>query len=777
MALDSSHAQMVSLIWSIADDVLRDVFVRGQYRDVILPMVVLRRLDALLEPTKEAVEEEFSYQTREKFTDTGALMEAAGQNYYNTSKWTLGRLKSQATGDKEALHNNFIEYLNGFSPNVGEVLKSFDFYAKARKLTDRDRLLAIIERITDTYLNLTDKPQSDPDGLIIPALTNIGMGGIFEELLRRFNEENNEEAGEHFTPRDVIALLCDLVFSPIKDDLPKIITLYDPACGSGGMLTEGHDYLIDLGVDPSAIRLNGNEVNPETFAICKSDLIIKGVDPEGIHLDNTLVPEDTRIGKQFGFMLTNPPYGKSWGEDKKKMFDEKTLLDERFYVPLPNYIGVVENNASVPRVSDGQMLFMMELVDKMKSLQLQPQGSRAASIHNGSSLFTGDAGSGESNIRRFLVENDMVDAIIQLPNNIFYNTGISTYCWVLTNFKQPQRCGKVQLIDASQASETLRKNQGQRNCEITQTMRGHIIKAYLNFMECEASTDFPVTSKIFDNDDFRYFSVTVLRPLRLRSQMNYEKAEELLFDKGNRELSGWLYDSYGSRVFEGLNDNIMEIREYLQSNDIKLTDKKLRELIDPNKWKSRRALSEIAVRLTDKIGQEVFMDYALFTDRLTTVVSELGILIDKTGLKTIARTMSEADPEAAPVVDKTVKIKSKDIELLTETFNVKPEDLPYYGYYPSGKGSFIHYESDTSLSDKEEVPVSNAVLDYFKREVEPYVSDAWIDLPKTLIGCEISFNKYFYKPAPLRTLAENQQELVTLEKESSRLLVSLLNLG
>ncbi len=777
MALDSSHAQMVSLIWSIADDVLRDVFVRGQYRDVILPMVVLRRLDALLEPTKEAVEEEFSYQTREKFTDTGALMEAAGQNYYNTSKWTLGRLKSQATGDKEALHNNFIEYLNGFSPNVGEVLKSFDFYAKARKLTDRDRLLAIIERITDPYLNLTDKPQSDPDGLIIPALTNIGMGGIFEELLRRFNEENNEEAGEHFTPRDVIALLCDLVFSPIKDDLPKIITLYDPACGSGGMLTEGHDYLIDLGVDPSAIRLNGNEVNPETFAICKSDLIIKGVDPEGIHLDNTLVPEDTRIGKQFGFMLTNPPYGKSWGEDKKKMFDEKTLLDERFYVPLPNYIGVVENNASVPRVSDGQMLFMMELVDKMKSLQLQPQGSRAASIHNGSSLFTGDAGSGESNIRRFLVENDMVDAIIQLPNNIFYNTGISTYCWVLTNFKQPQRCGKVQLIDASQASETLRKNQGQRNCEITQTMRGHIIKAYLNFMECEASTDFPVTSKIFDNDDFRYFSVTVLRPLRLRSQMNYEKAEELLFDKGNRELSGWLYDSYGSRVFEGLNDNIMEIREYLQSNDIKLTDKKLRELIDPNKWKSRRALSEIAVRLTDKIGQEVFMDYALFTDRLTTVVSELGILIDKTGLKTIARTMSEADPEAAPVVDKTVKIKSKDIELLTETFNVKPEDLPYYGYYPSGKGSFIHYESDTSLSNKEEVPVSNAVLDYFKREVEPYVSDAWIDLPKTLIGCEISFNKYFYKPAPLRTLAENQQELVTLEKESSRLLVSLLNLG
>lgn len=776
MALDSSHAQMVSMIWSIADDILRDVFVRGQYRDVILPMVVLRRLDALLEPTKEAVEEEYAYQTKEKFTDTGALMEAAGQNYYNTSKWTLSRLKSQATGDKDTLHNNFIEYLNGFSPNVGEVLKSFDFYAKARKLTDRDRLLAIIERITDPYLNLTDKPKEDPDGLIMPALTNIGMGGIFEELLRRFNEENNEEAGEHFTPRDVIALLCDLVFSPIKDDLPKIITLYDPACGSGGMLTEGHEYLVKLGVDPSAIRLNGNEVNPETFAICKSDLIIKGVDPEGIHLDNTLVPEDTRTGKQFGFMLTNPPYGKSWSEDKKKMFDEKTLLDERFYVPLPNYIDEIENNASVPRVSDGQLLFMMELVDKMKSLQLQPQGSRAASIHNGSSLFTGDAGSGESNIRRFLVENDMVDAIIQLPNNIFYNTGISTYCWVLTNYKQPERRGKIQLIDASKASEPLRKNQGQRNCEITKTMRGHIMRAYLGFMECEATDEFPVTSKIFSNDDFRYYSVSVLRPLRLRSQMNYEKAEELLFDKGNRELSGWLYDSYGNRIFEGLADNIMEIREYLQNNDIKLTDKKLKELIDPAKWQSRRELSEAAVKLTEKIGNEVFMDYALFIEKLEKAVAELELKLDKAGMKTIARTMSETDPDAAPVVDKTVKAKSKDIEQLLDTYDVKPEDLHYYGYYPAAKGTYIHYESDTSLSDKEEVSVSENILDYFKREVEPYVADAWIDLPKTLIGCEISFNKYFYKPAPLRTLAENQQELVALERESSQLLASLLKL-
>lgn len=774
--MDSSHAQMVSLIWNIADDVLRDVFVRGQYRDVILPMVVLRRLDALLEPTKAAVEEEYAYQIKEGIKDEDGLKEASGQNFYNTSKWTLSRLKSQATGDKEVLLTNFIEYLNGFSTNVHEVLKSFDFYNKAKKLTDRDRLLAIIERVTDPYLNLTDKPQRDPDGLIIPALTNIGMGQVFEELLRRFNEENNEDAGEHFTPRDVIALLCDLVFAPIMHDLPKIITIYDPACGSGGMLTEGYEYLVKNGVDPTAIRLNGNEVNPETFAICKSDLIIKGVDPDGIHLDNTLVPDDTRSGKQFGFMLTNPPYGKSWSEDKKKMFNEKELIDERFYVALPNLVGDVVNLASVPRVSDGQMLFMMELVDKMKALQLQPQGSRAASIHNGSSLFTGDAGSGESNIRRFLVENDMVEAIIQLPNNIFYNTGISTYCWVLTNYKREERRSKIQLIDASQASEPLRKNQGNRNCEITEKMRGFIMEAYNDFAEREATDEFPVASKIFDNDDFRFYSVSVLRPLRLRSQMDFSKAEDLLYDKANRDLSSWLYDSYGSRVFENLADNIMEIREYLQSNDIKLTDKKLKELIDPKKWQDRRALADAAEKLCNEIGTETFMDYSVFIDRLESACDRLNLKLSKADLKTIARAMSDTDSEAAPVVDKIVKAKSKDIETLLNVYEVTADQLPYYGYYPSGKGSYVHYESDTTLSDKEDVSVRENILDYFKREVEPYVSDAWIDLPKTVIGCEISFNKYFYRPEPLRTLVDNHEELVALERESHNLLQSLLNI-
>lgn len=458
------------------------------------------------------------------------------------------------------------------------------------------------------------------------------------------------------------------------------------------------------------------------------------------------------------------------------MFNEKELIDERFYVTLLNLEGDVVNLASVPRVSDGQMLFMMELVDKMKCLQSQPQGSRAASIHNGSSLFTGDAGSGESNIRRFLVENDMVEAIIQLPNNIFYNTGISTYCWVLTNFKSENRRGKVQLIDASQASEPLRKNQGNRNCEITGKMRVFIMQAYNDFAECEATDDFPVSSKIFDNDDFRFYSVSVLRPLRLRSQMNFSKAEELLYDKGNRDISGWFYDSYGSRVFEGLADNVMEIREYLQTNDIKLTDKKLKELIDPKKWQDRRALADAAGKLCNEIGSETFMDYAVFTKRLESACDKLGMKLSKAELKTIARAMSETDPEAVPVIDKIVKAKSKDIETLLNTYGVPADRLSYYGYYPQGKGSYVHYESDTSLSDKEDVPVSEDILEYFKREVEPYVADAWIELPKTAIGCEISFNKYFYRPVPLRTLAENHEELVALERESHGLLQSLLNI-
>lgn len=774
MRMDSSHSQMVSLIWNIADDVLRDVFLRGQYRDVILPMVVLRRLDTLLEPTKEEVEEEIKDNGGLEGLDEGILKDITGLTYFNTSKWTLNRLKSQATDNNDILYSNFVEYLNGYSENVRDVLKNFEYYNKARKLADNDRLLSIIERITDPRINLTDKDATDPDGLLLPALTNVGMGTVFEELLRRFNEENNEEAGEHFTPRDAISLLAHLIFEPVKDDLPKIITLYDPACGSGGMLTEGREYLMGIGIKSSAIQLSGTEINPETYAICKSDLIIKGVDPSGMHLGNTIT-ENNFANKSFGYMLTNPPYGKSWKTDKEKIYHDKALLDHRFELSLTNFAGEEEVLDSTPRTSDGQLLFILEEVDKMKPLEYQPQGSRIASIHNGSSLFTGDAGSGESNIRRFLIENDLVDAIIQLPNNIFYNTGISTYVWILTNKKAHERIGKVQLIDASQAFEKLRKNQGSRNCTISEQYRDAILKVYMDFVPQEATDEQKVASKIFDGDDFRYYNVTIERPLRLRSQFNALKIDEMLYDSSDLEMSKWLYQTYGERVFSGLDAEVPAIKEYLNENEIKMTDKKLTKLISVKAWEDRRTLQNAAKALMKSIGTEVFMDYNVFSERVASTAKTLKLDVKATDIKSIARAMSVTDPEAAPVNKKEHKANSKDIEKLESVYGIAPEVISDYGYTKHGKG-YVEYESDSDLRDSEKIPVKEDIYEYFQREVRPYVADAWINLPVTKIGCEISFNKYFYKPAPLRSLAENEADILALDEKSQGFIKSLFEL-
>lgn len=773
--MDSSHSQIVSLIWNIADDVLRDVFLRGQYRDVILPMVVLRRLDALLEPTKAEVEEEIKENGGLEDLDEGILTDITGLTYFNTSKWTLNRLKSQATDNNDLLYNNFVEYLNGYSENVRDVLKNFEYYSKARKLADNDRLLSMIERITDPRINLTDKDATDPDGLLLPALSNIGMGTVFEELLRKFNEENNEEAGEHFTPRDAISLLAHLIFEPVKDNLPKIISLYDPACGSGGMLTEGREYLLGIGVKNSAIQLSGTEINPETYAICKSDLIIKGVDPSGMHLGNTIT-EDSFADKSFGYMLTNPPYGKSWKTDKEKIYHDKALLDSRFELPLTNFAGDEEILDCTPRTSDGQLLFILEEVDKMKPLDLQPQGSRVASIHNGSSLFTGDAGSGESNIRRYLIENDLVDAIIQLPNNIFYNTGISTYVWILTNKKAESRKGKVQLIDASQAFEKLRKNQGSRNCTISDQFRDAILKVYMDFVEQEATEETKLGSKIFDGDDFRYYNVTIERPLRLKSQFNALKIDEMLFDSSDMEMSKWLYQTYGNRVFDGLDSEIPNIKEYLNENEIKMTDKKLATHVDPKKWKERNDLQLVAKSLMHAIGTEVYMNFNKFSDLIVEKAKSLDIKVSASVLNSIAKVMSETDPNAEPVVKKIHKANSKDIEKLETVYGITDDRLADYGYATGAKGTYVEYETDSDLRDSEKIPVKEDIYEYFQREVRPYVDDAWINLPPTKIGCEISFNKYFYKPAPLRSLEENEADILALDEQSQGFIKSLFEM-
>lgn len=769
--METNYNQIVSLIWNIADDVLRDVFLRGQYRDVILPMVVLRRLDALLEPTKVAVEQELKDQKELGLEeiDEDALMDVTGLAYFNTSRWTLNRLKSQASDNNDLLYDNFVEYLNGYSENVRDVLKNFEYYSKAQKLANNDRLLSMIERITDPRINLTDKEQRDPDGLPLPALSNHGMGTVFEELLRRFNEENNEEAGEHFTPRDAIRLLARLIFEPIKDNLPKTISMHDPAEGSGGMLTEGREYLLGIGVPENAILLSGTEINPETYAICKSDLIIKGVDPSGMHWGNTIT-EDFFQGQTFGYQITNPPYGKSWKTDKEKIYHEKQLLDSRFELTLTNFAGESEVLDCTPRTSDGQLLFMLEMVDKMKPLEQQPQGSRIASIHNGSSLFTGDAGSGESNIRRYVIEHDLVDAIIQLPNNIFYNTGITTYIWILTNKKPANRQGKVQLIDASQAFEKLRKNQGSRNCTITPEFQDQILKVYMDFVEQEEEY---ISSKIFDGDDFRYYNVTIERPLRLRSQFNALKIDELLYDKSETSLSKWLYQTYGELVFTGLDEDIPAIKEYLNDSDIKLTDKKLQKLISVKEWKARRELMDTALKLMHAIGNEVYMDYNVFADKIAKANKEKKIGASAPQLKTIARAMSETDPAAAPVIKKEYKANSSDLITLTDVYGISDSLFADYGYALTEKGTYVEYEPDSDLRDTEKIPVKEDIYGYFQREVRTYVDDAWISLSQTKIGCEISFNKYFYKLAPLRTLEENEHDILELDKQSQGFIQSL----
>ena len=775
--MDISQSQIVSFIWGIADDCLRDVFVRGQYRDVILPMVVLRRFDALLEPTKDDVEEEIKAQREigldEDSFDEGALCDITGLTFYNTSKWTLNRIKSNAIDNNDILYSDFVEYLNGYSENVKDVLRNFDYYAKAERLAKNDRLLAVIEKITDPHINLTDRPATGPDGLPLPPLSNIAMGTIFEELLRKFNEENNEETGAHFTPRDAIALLARLVFEPVKDNLPKTISLYDPAEGSGGMLTEGRDYLMSVGISSAAIQLSGTEINPETYAICKADLIIKGVDPSGMHLGNTITDDFFR-GKSFGYCITNPPYGKSWKTDRPRIYHDGALTDHRFELPLKNFRGEVEYLDSTPRTSDGQLLFILEEVNKMKPLQYQPQGSRVASIHNGSSLFTGDAGSGESNIRRYLIENNLVDAIIQLPNNIFYNTGISTYVWLLTNKKDEKRQGHVQLIDASQAFEKLRKNQGSRNCTITPEHAEMIVQSYIAFEPREATEDNPIVSKIFANDDFRFFSVTIERPLRLRAQFSALKVDELLYDAKDLEFSKYLFNTYGNLVFAGLADKVTEIKEYLADEEIKKTDKQLAVMIDAKKWKERNDLMLAAQSLMQKVGTDVFMDYNIFAGKVAKAAKELGFKLSAGQMKTICRAMATEDPEAAPVIKKVLIANAKEFSELTDIFGIDESKLSDYGIVNDGK-KYVMYEPDSNLRDTEKIPVTEDIYEYFQREVRPYVADAWIELPSTKIGCEISFNKYFYKPAPLRSLEENEKDIIALDEQSQGFIRSLLN--
>ena len=507
---DAQLSQISNFIWNTADSVLRDLYVRGKYRDVLLPMTVIRRLDAVLEPTNDNVLAEKKLLDEAGIIDqVGPLQQAAGQQFYNASPFTLKDLRNDTS--QQQLRDNFNAYLDGFSPNVQDILDKFEFRNQITRLSTGGTLGALIERFLTNTVNFSPKPVLNDDETVkLPGLDNHAMGTIFEDLVRRFNEENNEEAGEHWTPRDAVGLMANLVFLPIKDQIqPTTYVLYDGAIGTGGMLTVAEETLHNIaqkqGKDVST-HLYGQEINSETYAICKADLLLKSKANADANIvggpEYSTLSNDVFKNQQFDFMLSNPPYGKSWNIDLDKMGGKSKVIDPRFVIQHaddPEY-------SMITRVNDGQLMFLANMLSKMK--EDTPLGSRIAEVHNGSSLFTGDAGQGESNIRRWIIENDWLEAIVALPLNMFYNTGIATYVWVLTNRKPTHRRGYVQLIDATDWYRPLRRNLGQKTREVSAEDIQRICDAFLDFEESDQS-------RIFPNEAFGYWKVTVERPLRL----------------------------------------------------------------------------------------------------------------------------------------------------------------------------------------------------------------------------------------------------------------------
>jgi type I restriction enzyme M protein len=639
----------------------------------------------VLEPTKPAVLALKATLDRQGIVNQdAALRSAAGRPFYNASKFRLRDLKSR--GSQQQLRADFEAYLDGFSPNVQEILDNFEFRNQIPRLSKADALGTLIEKLLDPAINLGPDPVLNGDGSVkLPGLDNHAMGTIFEELVRRFNEENNEEAGEHWTPRDVVRLMANLVFLPIADQIVSApYLLYDGALGTGGMLTVAEETLRTLAEARGkqvSTHLYGQEINAETYAICKADLLLKGEEDAGEHIvggpEYSTLSHDAFPSMKFDFMLSNPPYGKSWKSDQERMGGRGDIRDRRFVI---QHAGDPEYSL-ITRSSDGQMLFLANMLSKMKPNT--PLGSRIAEVHNGSSLFTGDAGQGESNIRRWIIESDWLEAIVALPLNMFYNTGIATYIWVVSNRKPAGRKGRVQLIDATGWFKPLRKNLGQKNCELSDEDLRRICEAFLVFEETEQSVIFP-------NEAFGYWKVTVERPLRLAA-----------------------------------------------------------DLTDPNRARFRALcaeadeaqLADLADRLVRRLGPGPHMDYHAFMAFVEDDAGRHGLKLTPKRLRLLRDGLARRDENASPVKTKRGGV-----------------------------------EPDPELRDTEQIPLlePGGIDGFIRREVLPYAPDAWVDRDATKIGYEISFNRYFYKPQPMRTLEEIRADILALEHETDGLLDQIL---
>ncbi|HCG6076024.1 SAM-dependent DNA methyltransferase [Vibrio parahaemolyticus] len=766
---NNNFSQAAAFIWSVAD-LLRGDFKQSQYGRVILPFTLLRRLECVLEPSKDAVVAEHERikamnlpeEAQEKFLmrATQSPVQPDGLSFFNTSPMNLGKM------GQSNIKANLEKYVQSFSKDAREIFEHFKFDEFVGLLEEANLLYKVVKKFATTDLSPSH-------------ISNYEMGLVFEELIRRFAESSNETAGEHFTPRDIVRLTTSLVFMEDDEALTKdgiIRTIYDPTAGTGGFLSSGMEYVHEL--NPKAVmRAFGQELNPESYAICKADMLIKGQDVSRIKLGNTL-SNDQLPADKFDYMLSNPPFGVDWKKIEGEIKDEHQQkgFDGRF-------------GAGLPRVSDGSLLFLMHLISKMrdkKNVDNQViDGGRIGIILNGSPLFTGGAGSGESEIRRYILEADLLEAIVALPTDMFYNTGIATYVWVLSNKKDPERKGKVQLINGANLSTKMRKSLGSKRHYLTDEEIRTITKNFGDFEEIDTLTKDGVTdnqkhfaSKIFDTHEFGYRRLTIERPLRLSAQITDEAVESLRFApkpfnavmQAVFELFGseWTEDTYGS-----LTDVEKEVRVLIKADFPELKEKQIKDVLDSKLWLNQKALMDAAKALQgavgDNLGGKVKQsdDFNQFELTLKGAFKATSIKLDAKQKKQFIDAVTWKNQDAEPVIKKVLKEDAQ----------------PLYGAFDY-KGKVVEFQQDGDLRDNENVPLdpsvttSTLIESYFKREVQPHVADAWINADKRdekdneigVVGYEIPFNRHFYVYQPPRALEAIDADLDAVSADIMKLL-------